>query len=212
MASDESETCAVCLDATELVVMPCCGRAGTTNFCQRCIETICEMADGGYGSCPKCRKTIAVHGGAVVVAEARGQCRMCNQGNKVIIESGLCDACLYGSRYVLAYECERCHCTQRILHPMWRYCAAPDAYSSATWACHQSCSDYTHWRVVPSDLARVPAQDRPTSWGTEEWFADVRARRQMDRSDGASRPHGSGGGGGGGSGQGTGLEINCVLS
>jgi hypothetical protein len=76
MASDESETCAVCLDATELVVMPCCGRAGTTNFCQRCIETICEMADGGYGSCPKCRKTIAVHGGAVVVAEARGQCRI----------------------------------------------------------------------------------------------------------------------------------------
>ena len=171
-----------------------CPHSDLGSFCQRCIEIICEMADGALGKCPKCRKAVQVANGQVVVAvPRRGKCRMCNQGNKAIVEAGQCDACLFGSRYVLGYECDRCHCTQRIPHPMWRYCASPDGFSTSTWACHQRCGDYTHWRVIPCDVPRVPAQDRPESWGTDEWLRAVRERRQSE----ASSPLRGGGMGGG---------------
>ena len=153
------------------------------------------MAPGGFGKCPKCRKTLAIKSGRVEVVEPRGKCSMCCQGNKVIIERGMCDACLFGSRYALSYECNRCHRKQRIPHPMWRYCTAPDAYSSATWACHQQCGGYTHWRVVPGDLPKVPAQDRPESWGDDEWLREVRQRRQREREQSSStlrQGHGAG--------------------
>merc|ERR1719272_1747082 len=156
----DTQSCAICFDSTDLILMPCCGREqASTRFCQRCIEIICEMAHGALGKCPKCRKAVQVANGQVVVAvPRRGKCRMCNQGNKAIVEAGQCDACLFGSRYVLGYECDRCHCTQRIPHPMWRYCASPDGFSTSTWACHQRCGDYTHWRVIPCDVPRVRAQ------------------------------------------------------
>ena len=175
-----------------LTCLPRCAYlADLGSFCQRCIEIICEMADGALGKCPKCRKAVQVANGQVVVAAAlrRGKCRMCNQGNKEIVEAGKCDACLFGSRYVLGYECDRCHRTQRIPHPMWRHCASPDGFSTATWACHQGCGDYTHWRVIPGDVPRVPAQDRPESWGTDEWLRAVRERRQSE----ASSPRRGGG-------------------
>ena len=75
------------------------------SFCQRCIEIICEMADGALGKCPKCRKVVQVVNGQVVVAvPRRGKCRVCNQDNKAIVEAGKCDACLFGSRYVPMWQ------------------------------------------------------------------------------------------------------------
>ncbi len=186
MEGEDSQICAVCLDSTELVLMPCCGReTSTTRFCQLCIGTICSLAPGGFGQCPKCRKTITIEDGKISLATRKGKCRMCCQGNKVIVQQGLCEACLYGSQFTLAYECDRCHRTQRIPHPMWRYQPAPDAYGGATWACHRGCGDYTHWRVIPADLPRVPLQDRPESWGTEAWMDEVRATVRRQRSPGA---------------------------
>ena len=123
--------------------------------------------------------TLAIEAGEVVVAQARGRCRLCCHENKVIIAQGVCDACLLGTRYALKYECDRCHGVQRIPHPMWRYQPTPDAYGGATWACHGRCGDYTYWRVVRGDLARIPAQERPEAWGTGEWLREVRERRQQ---------------------------------
>ena len=99
---------------------------------------------------------------------------------QVIVERNLCEPCLYGSLHTLRYECDGCHRTQRIPHPMWRYQADPDSYGGATWACHQRCGSYTHWRVIPADLPRVPMQDRPASWGTEAWMEQVRAARRQE--------------------------------
>jgi hypothetical protein len=183
MAATETErlTCAVCLDADpDLVPMPCCGReTSSTRFCKLCIETICRLAPGNCGQCPTCRQTITIEEGAVVLATRRGRCRMCCQNNKVLPERNLCEACLYGSMHKLRYECDRCRRTQRIPHPMWRYQADPDSFGSATWACHQRCGGYTHWRVTPADLPLVPMQDRPASWGTEAWMEQVRAARRQ---------------------------------
>mmetsp|Transcript_32824 Transcript_32824/g.54018 ORF Transcript_32824/g.54018 Transcript_32824/m.54018 type:complete len:218 (+) Transcript_32824:62-715(+) len=175
----ERQLCAICLESPDLILMPCCGREeSTTRFCQPCIQVVCQMADGGYGKCPKCRHTISMVNGTVTVAEPRGQCRMCRQGGKIIVDQGLCEACLLGSRYVFNYECDRCHRTQRIPHPMWRYQETPDSFGGATWACHRGCGSYTHWRILPDDLLRVPVQERPASWGNEEWFARIREMRR----------------------------------
>jgi len=184
---DEITTCAVCLDATELTMMPCCGtEAASTRFCLRCLQVICEMAPEGRGRCPNCRTEIMVAEGhlghEVVKAPVNmGRCRVCCQGNKVIVEKGMCGACALGSRHALRYECDRCHRTQRIAHPMWRYQPAPGQYGSATWACHQRCGDYTHWRVLPNDLSSVPAWDRPQLWGlADPVIAEVRQHRQRE--------------------------------
>jgi len=173
--SDEQQTCAICLDSTDLISMPCCGRdESTTRFCLRCIEVVCTLAPNSRGSCPKCRAEIMVKQGVVVKApENVGRCRMCRQGNKVLVEAGMCDACALGSQHALHYECDRCHRTQRIPHPMWRYQPSPDQFGSATWACHQRCGDYTYWRCVPQDLPSVPSWDRPAGWAASGLDEDV---------------------------------------
>ena len=186
MSQEEQQVCGVCLDSTELIRMPCCGRdEATTRFCLVCIQMICELApeSDGRGRCPKCREEIMIADGAVVVAPKNvGRCRMCCQPGKTLVESNTCDACALGSRHPLRYECDRCGRTQRIPHPMWRYQPTPDRHGSATWACHQRCGDYTHWRCIPEDLASVPSWDRPQAWGLEdEVVSRVRARRQAER-------------------------------
>ncbi len=30
-----------------------------------------------------------------------------------------------------------------------------EAFGNASWACHQQCGDYTMWRIVPEDAARL---------------------------------------------------------
>jgi hypothetical protein len=70
---------------------------------------------------------------------------------------------------------------------MWRYQTdGPGAFGTATWACHVGCDDFTHWRVIPDDVARVPPMDTPESWGGQEgWLAAVREQRLAElRGDG----------------------------
>merc|ERR1712096_509762 len=97
--------CAVCFQELPYVTMPCCGREGSsTGFCRRCVEIICEQAQG-VGKCPSCRTYIRIdRNGVVSKTEKQDQCRMCCQ-MRTIVDQGLCDACLLGSRYALRYEC-----------------------------------------------------------------------------------------------------------
>ena len=80
------------------------------------------------------------------------------------------------ARAALRYVCDRCGGTQRIAHPMWRYCETPTSASSETWACHGRCGDYTRWRVHERDVAFVPFDDAPATWRTEGFEA---ARAEM---------------------------------
>uniref|UniRef100_A0A7S3Y176 ZZ-type domain-containing protein n=1 Tax=Heterosigma akashiwo TaxID=2829 RepID=A0A7S3Y176_HETAK len=91
-------------------------------------------------------------------------CAMCMQ-EKEIVQYGLCAPCVLGSHHVLRYECDRCHGTQEIPHPMWTYQRTPEEYGGATWACHQGCADYTHWRIVADDVRLIPSGMAPESWG-----------------------------------------------
>ena len=64
-----------------------------------------------------------------------------------------------------AHECKEFHKEQIIPHPMYRYQANPSTYGNATWACHQGCHTYTHWKIVRKDIKKVPIADAQDSWG-----------------------------------------------
>lgn len=193
-----STSCAVCFeDGSPPVPMPCCGKAGSTvAYCRRCIEMVCTMAadEDGVGRCPSCRTHIRMsepgeHGGEVQVVEKRGTCMMCMSENKVLGDQGMCDACVLGDRFPLRYECSGCRLIQTIPHPMWRYQATPESFGTATWACHMMCDDFTNWRVLPEDAAKVPHFDCPETWTgrREEWLASIRRRRLREqRANGAA--------------------------
>lgn len=194
---DPGFACAVCLehyDGDERAALPCCGAARGTGssmqFCRRCVEIICERSPGGVGKCPVCRKhlRIAPGSGEIEQCERRGVCRFCRQ-NRVIVDRDSCDACLLGQEHVLPYECEGCGRSQRIPHPMWRYQPTPGEFGNVTWHCHQLCNAFTQWRVDTGAVDRVPLHDCPESWGRqEEWLAQVRAQRQMERDTGRRPP------------------------
>lgn len=177
-------------------------------FCSTCVRT---LAASGVGRCPVCARFFSVDAqGGVQLAEEHATCGVCMQlrpgvvpgvalGGRLVTPPR-CRACVLGSRYAFAYECERCHRQQRIPHPMWLYQAAPDAFGDTPWACHVGCGDYTKWRVV--DPAQVPAEHCPESWGRrEEWLANVRDASIARR--GAGPGAGAAGGGGG---------ASCVLA
>ena len=88
----------------------------------------------------------------------------CRHKNMVLVTPNLCDACNTGNANPCTYECDRCNQQQRIPHPMYRYQPSPQEFGGATWACHISCHDYTHWRIVESDIDRIPGHEIPTSW------------------------------------------------
>ena len=142
-SSEEEVVCSVCFDppgAAGYAVLPCCGQheESTTRFCNPCIVTICSMSQLGVGKCPRCRATIGVRmeGDKVVIEKKEnvGQCRMCMQTH-TLVNAGMCVNCNLGRRYCFQYECDRCHRTQRIAHPMFIYQATPADFSSASWAC-----------------------------------------------------------------------------
>lgn len=179
--------CAVCLEATEFADLPCCQSKdpadSTTRFCLDCLRLLCEHA-GGVGRCPRCRAWIGVEGAAVVPRERQDQCRVCRQ-MRVIVDGDriVCGACTLGLRFPLRYECDACHSIQRIGHPMWRYqTSGPGEFGTSTWACHRRCRTFTHWRIVPEDVARVPDGDAPDSWGQREgWLQRIRDYRRSQR-------------------------------
>uniref|UniRef100_A0A6V1SUF4 ZZ-type domain-containing protein n=1 Tax=Heterosigma akashiwo TaxID=2829 RepID=A0A6V1SUF4_HETAK len=92
------------------------------------------------------------------------RCALCMQ-EKEIVQYGLCAPCVLGSHHVLRYECDRCHSTQEIPHPMWMYQPSPEEFGRATWACHQGCADYTYWRIVADDVKLIPSGMAPEIWG-----------------------------------------------
>jgi len=164
-ADDDTMSCSICYESEyPLLPMPCCHRDGSSvSYCRRCLEVICEQPPIGVGQCPTCRCHFTFENGRVVKTERKRTCIMCRQ-QKVIVDSNKCDACLFGSLYKFRYECDRCHQVQRIAHPMWRYQSDCSSFGSATWACHQRCGTYTHWRLMPDDIGSVPLADVPASW------------------------------------------------
>jgi hypothetical protein len=179
----DQDMCAICLDREYPIVrMPCCDRQSSSmKYCRRCLEILCLQSQFGAARCPTCRTLIGWNNGTLERREINGQCRMCCQ-QKVLIDQGMCDACLYGNAHPLRYECNRCHSVQTIAHPMWRYQAAVDAFSGASWACHVGCGDYTHWRVIAEDVSKIPPHDIPETWGVQNHVIEaIRAARQAER-------------------------------
>ncbi|GMH66423.1 hypothetical protein TrLO_g10114 [Triparma laevis f. longispina] len=184
---DDILTCAICLDSNEFVEMPCCGlksKESTVQFCFECVETICTMDRFKIGACPRCRKFVAVEDKIIVLRERKGQCVMCRQ-HHVIVANGRCQKCLLGQSFAFRYECNKCSKTQRIPHPMWLYQSSLTSFGSASWACHvgRGC-EYTKWRIVPSDVAQIPSNHLPESWGgQEEIYETVRNFRRQQREE-----------------------------
>lgn len=174
-------------------------------FCQDCLIVVAEQEGPGgssspetkstTGRCPTCKKyyrwRIAPSKndpGSPAGGEERfevccfnfepmGRCRMCNQEPRKIADrtKQLCEPCLLGQEFAFRYECDRCHRKQVIPHPMWKYQKSPQEYSSATWACHQRCGDYTHWKIEERCIAQIPDALIPA-----EWPAEWQRREQED--------------------------------
>ena len=188
IATMAASDCAVCLETfndTDCVParLPCCQRETSTfGVCLGCLEEICNhytVEAGRVGKCPRCRERLYVSADGVVskAPQPRGKCRMCCQ-ERVLLDGGKCDACILGSQFALTYECDRCGRHQRIPHPMWRYQTTPGEFGTSTWACHNGCDDYTHWRVIEADLGRVPAHDAPEGWQMlDRWLEQLREER-----------------------------------
>lgn len=203
MSQNIAFQCTVCLEddlsEQKRAVMPCCGRGPTAHmqFCRECIWTICGRSHSEIGRCPGCRsflrfKKNEIQGesfqddfGTIEAVSAAGRCSFCHQIRVILdrqaTETGileLCDACSFGQRHILRYECQRCGGIQRIPHPMWRYQESPTVFGNVTWVCHGRCKDFTTWRVFSDDGASVPVQDAPASWGRQEqWLVQVREER-----------------------------------
>ncbi len=130
-------------------------------------------------------RSIVIHKGS------HSTCRMCRQVREISDPARqLCDKCMYGETFSFAYECERCHKSQKIPHPMWLYQPAPDQFGSATWACHVGCGDYTHWRIMANDLTKVPLDHVPDSWNCREAF--VQSIRELRQAGSSAEGSGSG--------------------
>lgn len=188
---DSAMACAICLedmvDENPVAQLPCCTipPTATTQYCQRCLEVVCEHGPGGVGRCPNCRSYLRVCADRrLEVAEHTDTCSLCSQPRVIVEERGpmkLCDACLLGTRHSLRYECERCRRFQRIPHPMWRYQPTPNEFGDTTWFCHLECFSQTHWRIHEQDAASVPPHDCPESWGRrDEWLAAIREQRRRE--------------------------------
>mmetsp|Transcript_33960 Transcript_33960/g.70616 ORF Transcript_33960/g.70616 Transcript_33960/m.70616 type:complete len:396 (-) Transcript_33960:396-1583(-) len=196
--------CAVCLDEViphssskvSFAKLPCCGQADETNtvkVCSACVVLLTQpTADGSsrVGRCPRCRSWIAVcapDGSAplnldISTVAIAGTCRECNQSKENLVDDNVCDACFVGKRIPLLYECEQCHGTQRIPHPMYRYQYSPGDFGKKTWSCEGDCQAFTHWRIRHDQIVQIPVGDSP--WPESDWSATARkhiheARRQL---------------------------------
>lgn len=118
---------------------------------------------------------------AFELAVMRGTCRLCMQEKHLVDERSVCDACAYGARFPLRYECSVCAHLQRIPHPMWRYQPSAEAFGNVSWACHGRCGAFTWWRIIAEDAHLVPPEDAPASWGTvDAWLGGIRRAMRGD--------------------------------
>lgn len=195
------DTCIICMeDNIKGIRMPCCGtEESDVLYWQRCLATIIEQANqdalqagmrlpgGGVGSCPTCRRHFQFTAGedgspTVTNTVLTGNCRMCMQGGKVLVNGALCDKCYLGSEYCFTYECQRCNRFQRIPHPMFMYQPSVGEFGGNSWACHQRCGDYTKWRIRREEAEGIPPQHCPESWGRrDDWLAQIREIRQQQQ-------------------------------
>jgi hypothetical protein len=182
----ENFTCAICLQDypfTDRRKMPCCGVDNATiQYCIHCLEIIARTGvHNRIGKCPTCPSYFElVNGQPVSQRNVPQTCRMCMQLKEIADpRRELCELCLLGSAYQFRYECDRCHRIQVIPHPMWRYQNTPTEFGTVTWACHQRCGDFTHWRILAVDAPLIPPEHAPASWGLREtWLAGVREIRR----------------------------------
>lgn len=198
--------CAVCEDHApasgkriSFAKLPCCSET-SLHMCAACILVLSfPTTDGSsrVGRCPHCRSWIRVEPPASAavstalvmrsISNQGGPCGVCGRHKRCLLEPELCDACFIGRRQPLLYECEQCHLTQRIPHPMYRYQAQPNAFGNVTWNCEGSCGNFTHWRLLEDQVSLVPVGDEPTSWGLDyRQSAKARVlqtRRELSRDD-----------------------------
>jgi hypothetical protein len=196
--------CAICFDEAmasskriTFAKFPCCGHSGTeetttVKICNACVLVITSPTSDGtsrIGRCPRCRVWIVVKTPQstddfeleITAVAAAGQCLVCNQVKEHLVEDeSVCDACFVGRRHPFLYECQQCHVTQRIPHPMYRYQAMPDQFGNATWACQGRCGSFTNWRIRADQLPLVPVGDAPDAWG-EDFMETARMRVQLAR-------------------------------
>jgi hypothetical protein len=200
--SEEGPHCAVCLDEVipnsaikvPFAKLPCCGQANETNtfkICSACVVLLTQPTSDGSsraGRCPCCRSWIVVRapdGNSplnldISTVAAAGTCKECNQSNKCLVDDGdVCDACFLGHRNPLLYECDQCHGTQRIPHPMYRYQQTPGDFGKKTWSCEGPCQTFTHWRIRHDQIIQVPIGDSP--WRENSWITSARQRIEKAR-------------------------------
>ena len=174
------------IDSAVRAVIPCCEReTSSTKFCIHCLKHLCEKSSDGHNRarCPRCQQSYITvdseidNGNEIlkvkVVPNPPKECMLCKQHfahnklEQIRPNVFLCTSCHFGIlliRYPLRYTCQNCYNVQYISHPMYRYQPSHDQYSTATWACHQNCQTYTHWRIVPNDVYRIPRDDVPNTW------------------------------------------------
>lgn len=196
--------CAICFDEATasskritFAKFPCCGHSGTeetttVKICTACVLVLTSPTSDGtsrIGRCPRCRVWIVAKTPQstddfaleITAVEAAGQCLVCNQVREHLVEDeSVCDACFIGRRHPFLYECQQCHVTQRIPHPMYRYQDKPDQFGNVTWACQGRCGAFTNWRIRADQLPLVPVGDAPDAWG-EDFMETARNRVQEAR-------------------------------
>ena len=183
-SEEETLQCAICFDEAsstniKFAKFPCCGHADETSsikVCTTCLIVLSNPTSDGtarVGRCPRCRSWIVVRTPSssensdleISTVVNAGTCKICMQVKEHLVENAsVCDACFLGRRYPLLYECEHCHVTQRIPHPMYRYQSSPEEFGNVTWACQGRCRKFTHWRIRPDQVVSIPIGDAPELW------------------------------------------------
>jgi hypothetical protein len=178
---------------------PCCGsdgrdEASIIKICTACILVLTMATSDALsrvGRCPRCRSWITAttlhsphaHAGlALRRLESAGKCGCCMQAKEHLVEQDppTCDACFLGKRTPLLYECEECHKTQKIPHPMYRYQKSLKGFGNVNWACQGECQKFTYWRICDHQLEMIPVGDVSEEWG-DDCLESARARVQKAR-------------------------------
>ena len=184
--------CSVCLVEKECTTLPCGKCPPICIECIGHLTKKLLDAENGelselpedvrnqkMGKCPICMKIFIKVGSDLW--RPNGRCQMCGHSGMILASlhfcmvennelkmNGYCDNCwlcfAYPETYRFEYECNKCGKFQTIPHPMYRYQTTPDAFGTASWACHQQCGDYTYWRIKADQVAKVPNVDKPATW------------------------------------------------
>ena len=70
---------------------------------------------------------------------------------------------------------------------MWKYQETPSVKTTATWACHVGCGDYTRWYIHPGDIGKIPKDLIPTSWPQQDDQPEQQQQQQQQERVGQCR-------------------------